>query len=331
MPRSRVVEIGVVIALVFLGILSVVLLSGVLHRKPVTLRGAVITADSDPKKQIPIDDVEVTASDQTTTGSKSDSSGLWVITLPKGARRGEPVTLWFRREDYQPLELKEFVGDKLYIAHMQPVQRETRAQSNHPPTVIGSPSVRYSVKATTDVDIGSAVKTFEVVNKGDVPCNGQHPCSPDGKWKAAIGSATLDAGPENVFQNARASCIAGPCPFTHVESDELEQGGQTIKVSARNWSDTATFLVEAEVVHPMVSNVVRQSYPVIFGRALNFTLPKSAEGVSIEAELSGETIVFPLGPDLLLSWANCNVRISNDENDETKVYRCELKPGFRFK
>ena len=100
-----------------------------------------------------------------------------------------------------------------------------------------------------------------------------------------------------------------------------------ITVSARDWSDTATFLLEAEVVHPMVSQIVHESYPVIFGEGLNFTLPSTAEGVSIEAELDGQMIVFPLGPELFLSWASCNARVNPDQ---TKVYRCDLKPGYRF-
>ena len=77
----------------------------------------------------------------------------------------------------------------------------------------------------------------------------------------------------------------------------------------------------------MVRDYVRKSYPVIFGRALNFTFPAAAEGVSIQAEINGETIVFPLGPNLFLSWADCNARLNNNQ---TKVYRCELKPGYRF-
>jgi len=35
----------------------------------------------------------------------------------------------------------------------------------------------------------------------------------------------------------------------------------------------------------MTSDMVRETYPVIFGRALNFSLPASAEGPSIEAEI----------------------------------------------
>jgi hypothetical protein len=40
--------------------------------------------------------------------------------------------------------------------------------------------------------------------------------------------------------------------------------------------------------------------------------------------------VFPLGPNLSLSWATCNVRIGTEEEEKTTVYRCELKPGYRF-
>jgi hypothetical protein len=44
--------------------------------------------------------------------------------------------------------------------------------------------------------------------------------------------------------------------------------------------------------------------------------------------LNGTAIVFPLGPNLFLSWADCNARVNADQ---TKVYRCELKPGYRFR
>jgi hypothetical protein len=176
--------------------------------------------------------------------------------------------------------------------------------------------------------VGSAVKTFEVANTGNVPCKKRPPCSPDGKWKAAIGSASLDAGEGNEFRNARTSCIAGPCPFTKIEAEDFLRGGREVKVSARNWSDTATFLLEAEVFRPMVSDMVRTSHPVIFGQALNFTVPGLAEGVSIQAEINGDTITFPFGPNLYLSWADCNARVNRDQ---TKVYRCELKSGYSFR
>jgi hypothetical protein len=238
------------------------------------------------------------------------------------------VTLDFRHQGYEPLTLHDFVGDKLYIARMMPATQPTNAETHHPDQTVSNARVRYSVKATTEANVGSTVKTFQVTNTGNVPCDQRPPCSPDGKWKATIGTISLDAGEGNQFRNARISCIAGPCPFTKVELENLSQDGRRFNVSVRDWSDVTTFLIEAEVVHPMVSDIVRESYPVIFGRALNFSLPATAEGPSIEAELDGESIVFPLGPDLFLRWADCHIGI---DKDQSKTYRCELKPGYQFR
>ncbi len=101
-------------------------------------------------------------------------------------------------------------------------------------------------------------------------------------------------------------------------------------VSAVSWSDTATFLVEGEVFHTAIRSNVRESYPVIFGPTLNFTLPPTQEGVSIEAEVDGAPMVFPLGPELYLSWATCTARTNDADKETTTIYRCELKPGYRF-
>lgn len=295
---------------------------------PLRLTGAVIRQDIDPHKELPIADVEITAENGLAVAPcKSDASGFFILPMRPGVIRGRAVKLRFEHADYQPLVMDEVAGDELYIAHMVPIPHE-RPQPNHPEITVANVLVRYSIKATTTGNIGSAVKAFQVKNSGNVPCNGQHPCSPDGKWKAAIDSASLDAGEGNEFINARASCIAGPCPFTRIENDNFSHGGRQISVSARDWSDTATFMLEAEVIHPMVSDIVRRSFPVTFGEALNFTLPASAQGVSIQAEMNGDPIVFPLGPRLYLSWAECNVRVNRDQ---TRVFRCELKAGYRFR
>jgi hypothetical protein len=307
---------------------AVVLVTWNLNRKPMTLKGTVIRQDADINKEQPIAGVEIVAANGLSPHScKSESSGFFSLTLGKGIGRGHPITLLLRHPDYQPLDLKASAGDQLYVVHMVPVPRQTHADSDHPEVVVANVRVRYTVKVTTAVDVGSAVRTFQVVNRGNVPCNGRPPCSPDGKWKAAVGGVSLDAGQGNEFRNARASCIAGPCPFTKIDDDAFTHGGRNISVSARDWSDTAAFLLEAEVFHPMVSDSVRVSYPVIFGQALNFTLPPEAEGVAIEADISGSPIVFPLGPTLSLSWAKCNARVNPDR---TRVYRCELNPGYRF-
>jgi hypothetical protein len=298
------------------------------RRQPVLLKGAVIVQETDPNKELPIADVDITASNSLGVArARSDSSGFFSVTLSTGIRRRQPIALQFRHPDYLPLDIQEYVSDKLYVTRLVPIRREIRQPPSQSQIVVSNVLARYSVKSGTVVNVGSAVKTFQVVNTGNVPCKGQPPCSPDGKWKATIGSLSLDAGDNDEFRNVRASCIAGPCPFTKLENDTYLRGGRTITVSARNWSDTTTFLVEAEVFHPMVGDIVRRSYPVIFGQALNFTLPASAEGVSIQADLNGSTIIFPLGPHLILSWADCNARVTRDQ---AKVYRCELKQGYRF-
>jgi hypothetical protein len=294
-----------------------------------SITGVVITQDEDPNKQLAVGDVEISAvkGSQTLGSGKSDSSGLFAISLREQINQGQQVTLRFRHRDYQPLDLNETLGDKLYVARMVPIPHLALTEPGRPETVVANVVARYSMKATADVNVGSAVKTFQVVNTGNVPCHDPGPCSPDGKWKAALGSATLEAGQGNAFRNARVSCIAGPCPFTKIESEDFPQSANSVRVSALNWSDTATFLLEAEVVRPSASDTVRYSYPVIFGQNLSFTLPAGAEGVSIQAEMNRMFIVYPLGPNLFLTWADCSVR---ENSEHTKVYHCVLKPGYRF-
>lgn len=301
----------------------------------ITIEGAVIRRDADARKELPVSEAAVTAWDGVSgAGAQSDASGFFRITLPGVGWPGRTVNLSFRHSGYEPLDLKVQPGIRLatrelYIAAMTPEPAESPANPGGAISVVSNIRIRYTVNTQTDVNIGSAVKTFQVFNKGNVPCNGQQPCSPDGVWKASIGSASLDAGPDNEFRDVRASCIAGPCPFTHIDSSGFANGNRNLTVSAIDWSDTATFLLEAEVFHTAISSSVRESYPVVFGRTLNFTLPPTQEGVSIEAEVDGTPMVFPLGPELYLSWADCTARTGADP-EKTTVYRCELKPGYRF-
>lgn len=291
-----------------------------------TIRGAIVLQETDPSKQLPISDVEVTADgNMALSGANSDSSGFFSLPLRPDVRPGTPVILKFRSPDYKPLDLKVTANDEIYVAHLAPIRPD--APSGGPEVTVSGVSVRYSITTTTAVNVGSAVKTFEVVNKGNVSCQGKPPCSPGMEWKAAIGSATLDAGEGKEFRNARLSCIAGPCPFTTVEGDNFTKGGRTIGASVRNWSDTTTFLLEADVFRRQTVDAIRQAYPVIIDQAMNFTLPASAEGPSIEAKIDGSAIVFPLGPTPILSWANCSVRTTPDQ---ARLFWCELRPGFRF-
>jgi hypothetical protein len=304
-------------------------------RQSVSIEGAVIQSDADTKKQLPIADVLITASDSVSTATThSEASGYFKLVLQTELLSGKPVTVNFQRQGYEPLDLtaqteKSTAPAPLYIAAMIPIPPKEIIRPTHPQVVVSNIRVRYTINSRTETNVGSAVRTFQVVNEGNVPCNRQSPCSPDGKWKASSASVSLDAGADNTFGNVRASCIAGPCPFTRIDASGFVQGGRNIHASALGWSGTATFLLEAEVFHTAISSNVRELYPVIFGRTLNFTLPPTQEGVSLRADIDASPMVFPLGPNLNLSWATCTVR-TGMEKEQTTVYRCELKPGYRF-
>jgi len=323
--RRKAVGIAVVLAL---GVLALVLkLELPLIKGERSISGAVLVASADPRKQLPVPDAEISArAGGRMAYARSDASGFFRLNWRAGVWPGETLTIEFRRPGYQPLEITQRVGNQLYIARMTPAP-SVRPESQAAEISVADVRVRYSVKATTTVEIGSTAKTFEVFNTANVPCKGP-PCSPDGKWQAATGSISLNAGDGHAFQDVRVSCIAGPCPFTKVETAELDRGGPRIDVSVRAWSDTVTFLVEAEVVHTMIGDAIREAYPSIFGSELTFTLPPTGEGPSIEAELDGLAIVFPLGPDLRLSWAVCTVQAPSNA---TRLYSCKLKPGYRFR
>jgi hypothetical protein len=331
MTRNRKVAIWAIVILGVGGVWAAARNAVLLYRKhrPIALRGAVIKQDYDPRKQSPIANVEVSSPDGSLVhDAKSDFSGSFRLTLRPDVKMGQSIRLAFRHPDFQPLDLKETLSDKLYVVRMMPLHGEVEAQLNEAEVVVGNVLVRYSTEATNTENIGSAVKTFQVLNSGNVPCFQHAPCSPDDKWKAEVASASLDAGEGNVFRDARVTCIAGPCPFTRVDTDDFSHGGRIIKVSVRDWSDTATFLFQAEVFRSQLDAIIRRSFPVIFGRAMNFTLPSMAEGPSIEAELNGVSIVFPLGPTPVLSWANCQVHA---QKNQARDYRCELKAGYRFR
>lgn len=309
-------------------IVLLLLLRGRLQRKSALIEGAVLMQDADPRKQLPISGVEVTADvGEAMVESRSDAAGLFRLRVPRSLWRSETYSLDFRHPGYRSVHLTQRPAEQIYVVRMavvpsQPVPEPTSAQAT-----LKDVRVRYAAKATTPVNVGSVAKTFEVANAGDVPCSHAPVCSPNGKWKASIGGLTLDAGEGHEYRNVRMSCIAGPCPFARIDSDQFSGGGRVIKVLVRNWSDTVTFLAEAEVMQTIPSDSIRNAYPIIFGREMSFTLPPAAEGPSIETDIDGNEIVFPLGPALILPWAVCSLQVGADR---TKLYRCELKTGYRF-
>ncbi len=285
--------------------------------------GAVLTSDTDPTKQTPVAGVSISGKvGSAVVSAKSDAAGFFRLTLPLTLRLGRPIQLHFARTGYKPEEVSLVPSDILLVQRLQPVVKRTNAQHT-----IGNVRIRYTVKTSSFIDVGTIVRTFEVKNVANQPCRGQLPCSPNGQWKAATSDFRLDAHEDNRFRNPSVSCIAGPCPFTRIETEDLREEGRIFAVTALNWSDTATFLVEADVVHNQITDMVRESFPVQFGRSLTFSLPPTAGGPSIQAEVDGQDLVFPLGPDLVLSWADCSLKF---DSDRSQSYNCELTPEYRF-
>ena len=91
--------------------------------KPVTLTGVVIRQDSDPRKQVPITGVEITAANGVALRDGiSDSSGLFHLSLLPGLKKDQPILLMFRHPDYKPLNLSQpFEKKMLYVVRMSPI------------------------------------------------------------------------------------------------------------------------------------------------------------------------------------------------------------------
>ena len=300
---------------------------------PVEIRGAVLRDDPDPNKQSPLGDAKISArSGLSSETGVSAPTGLFALRLPRGPIPGQPIILDFQHSQYRPVEMRVRPEDKLYIVRMEPRLPIALAKPTHSPATekasqIKNVRIRYSIQNEATVDVGSLAKQFQVANVGNIPCENRPPCSPDGKWKATLGTLNLDAEARNEFRNVRVTCVGGPCPFTRTETADLAVASREKKVSVLNWSDTASFVVEAEVIRPMATSAIRHSYPFIVGPTMTFALPKSAEGPSIDAEMNGQDIVYPLGPDLILSWATCSVELSPNGD---KIFRCTVKPGYEF-
>jgi hypothetical protein len=294
----------------------------------IQITGAVLRQNKNADEQSPIANALILA-----TGGffdvegKSDAAGFFQLNVRLGFRHRDPIRLRFEHADYKPVEIAPATGDRVYVVRMEPIVAAPEPDGEERALPVRDVRIRYTLRSETKVNIGSVAKRFQVVNTGDIPCAGTRFCSPDGKWKASTGNLTLDAGSGNQFQNVRVTCIAGPCPFTKALPVDPIQPSRTIHVTALNWSDTAVFLVEAELTRTAVSNATRRLYPTIIGRTMTFALPAGSEGATVEAVLNSEEIVFPLGPQMILSWATCGVEVAHDRN---RTYRCELKSGYTF-
>lgn len=189
--------------------------------KEADLTGVVLIDDPDIRRQRPIDNVRIEADD---LSAITDAEGLFHVNLPPSALLSS-VSVNLQHPDYVPLHRDVAVDGRLYVFRMKPVAGTAPASTAGIP--VSDVRVRYTEASRTSIDTGSVLRAFDVINKGNVPCDGKQPCSPDGKWKAAIGGASLDAGEGSEFREARVTCVAGPCPFTKIDHDGFSRPPET--------------------------------------------------------------------------------------------------------
>src|SRR5271170_7243860 len=93
----------------------------------ITIEGAVIESNPDPRKELPISGVVITASDGAQTAmTRSEASGHFKLVLQKRALPGKPIMLSLRHPNYEPLDEDVQTGrllprNVLYIERMDPI------------------------------------------------------------------------------------------------------------------------------------------------------------------------------------------------------------------
>src|SRR5205085_11630920 len=79
------------------------------QRKPLWLKGAIVVQSEDPRKRVPIANVDITVnSGAGIVRAKSDSSGFFTFQLPVSVRRGRTIARQARHPDYKPIDLENY-------------------------------------------------------------------------------------------------------------------------------------------------------------------------------------------------------------------------------
>src|ERR1700751_882613 len=120
MTRAHKIEIWIVVSVAVLTATTVGLIYWQ-RQKPISLRGAVLMDNSDPRKQQPIAGDTIIAGHLASSEAKSNSTGFFSLKLRKPVRKGHPVVLSFRASQYKPLDVTDIVANKIYVVHLVPL------------------------------------------------------------------------------------------------------------------------------------------------------------------------------------------------------------------
>ena len=128
------------------------------ERLSVPIEGAVIQRDADPKKELPIADVVITASDGVrSAATRSDAAGYFKLVLHKRVLSDLPIRVTFRHPRYEPLDLTVQTGrlqtpEQLYVAALVPIVPKvvippgpkSPVRPARPPIQVSNIRVRYT-------------------------------------------------------------------------------------------------------------------------------------------------------------------------------------------
>ena len=175
----------------------------------------------------------------------------------------------------------------------------------------------------------TGVKTFQIQIMGNIPCNGST-LFPGRQMEGGNQFRVPGCGRGKRFPKCQGFLYCGPLPF-HAEliMTAFPREGATSRSPCAIGRIRPHSCFRRRCSDPQISDLVRMTYPIILGTSLNFTLPPTAEGPSVEAELNGENIIFPLGPDPCFELGRLQCQRAKGNNGQ-KFYRCELNAGYQF-
>ncbi len=239
---------------------------------------------------------------------------LWLFQAFVSGKRvwpSEEVNLSFRDSDYHPLDLRFLVGlrsslKKLTVAELEPVAQPSGAVGK--PSVVSNIRIRYSVNYRAKQIFAPVWRPFKLSIRETCRASnniralrtgsGRHPRV---RLRWTLAPITNSATCAHRAFPGRAHLLGSTPADIRAEAASLRPRRSIGPIPQRSsW--------KPKFSHYTTDSNVRESYPVIYGRVMHFTLPSNQEGVSIEAEIDGSPMVFPPGPDLYTSWATCSCR-----------------------
>jgi len=139
--------------------------------------GAVTVQDADTRKQLPIANVELRRQSSRSWPRKIRLIRFFQNQAQQERQERQSHQTEIPPSDYRPLDVDEIATDKIFVVRLITLSKSADNIPGRPAAAVGNIRVRYSMKAMRTVNVGSAVKTFEVENVGNVPCKQQSPCS----------------------------------------------------------------------------------------------------------------------------------------------------------